>query len=138
MWAEIDAKMATMAARSDTGAMGDIYEQNRGSLDEFVGAFGQQPGQVGAVFLVGTTVAGLDLFAHEVTFAGLLPKLTRSYALDALELDVKTPFKPSAALAQGLVADAVAAQARAYPVVGQGQDVRIESPTVRRRGVGGG
>ena len=82
------------------------------------------------VFLVGTTFAGVDLFAHEATFAGLLPNLARSYGLDAMELDAKTPFKPPKASAQRLVADVVAAQARAYPAVGQGQDVRIESPTV--------
>ena len=58
VWEDIDAKMATMSARSDTGAMSDIYEQHRGSLDDYVVAFGQQPGQVGAVFLVGTTFAG--------------------------------------------------------------------------------
>ena len=130
VWEDIDAKMATMSARSDTGAMSDIYEQHRGSLDDYVVAFGQQPGQVGAVFLVGATFAGVDLFAHEATFAGLLPKLARSYALDALEVDAKTPFKSPAAIAQGLLADVVAAQARAYPAVGQGHDVRIESPTV--------
>ena len=130
VWEDIDAKMAAMSARSDTDAMGDIYEQHRGSLDDYVVAFGQQPGQVGAVFLVGTTFAGLDLFAHDATFSGLLPKLARSYALDALELDAKTSFEPPPAIAQGLVADVVAAQARAYPAVGQGQDVRIESPTV--------
>ena len=130
VWEDIDAKMATMSARSDTGAMSDIYEQNRGSLDDYVVAFGQQPGQVGAVFMVGTTFAGVDLFAHEATFAGLLPKLARSYALDAMELNPKTPFKPPKASAQRLVADVVAAQARAYPAVGEGQDVRIESRTV--------
>ena len=112
----------------NTGA--DIYEQHRGSLDDYVVAFGQQPGQVGAVFMVGTTFAGVDLFAHEATFAGLLPKLARSYALDAMELNPKTRFKPPKASAQRLVADVVAAQARAYPAVGEGQDVRIESPTV--------
>ena len=130
VWAEIDAKMAAMSARSDTDAMSDIYEQHRGSLDDYVVAFGQQPGQVGAVFLVGTTFAGVDLFAHEATFAGLLPKLARSYALDALELDAKASFEPPPALAQQLVADVVAGQAQEYPAVGQGRDVRIESPTV--------
>ena len=47
-----------------------------------------------------------------------------------MELNPKTPFKPPKASAQGLLADAVTAQARAYPAVGLGQDVRIESPTV--------
>ena len=138
VWEDIDAKMATMSARSDTGAMSDIYEQHRGSLDDYVVAFGQQPGQVGAVFMVGTTFAGVDLFAHEATFAGLLPKLARSYALDAMELNPKTPFKPPKASAQRLVADVVAAQARAYPAVGVGPGRAHREPDGRRWGAGGG
>ena len=130
VWEEIDAKMAAMSTRSTTGAMGDIYEQHRGSLEEHVAAFGAQRGQVGAVFLVGATFAGLDLFAHEATFAALLPKLLRSYALDALELDARAPFEPPAESARQLLAGVAAAGAQAYPAVGLGEDVRIESPTV--------
>ena len=60
----------------------------------------------------------------------LLPKLLRSYALDALELRAGKPIEPRADFAQRLVADVVAAQAQAYPAVGMGEDVRIESPSV--------
>ena len=130
VWAEIDAKMATMAACSDTDAMADIYEQHRGSLDDYVGAFEQQTGQVGAVFVVGTRFAGVDLFAHDETFGVLLPKLLRSYALDALELRAGKPIEPRTDFAQRLVADVLAAQAQKYPAVGMGEDVRIESPAV--------
>ena len=124
------ADQAAMSARSDTGAMGDIYEQHRGSLDGYVGAFEQQPGQVGALFVVGTRFAGVDLFAHQETFAVLLPKLLRSYALDALELRAGKPIEPSAEFARRLVNDVVKAPASEFPAVGQGRDVRIESAAV--------
>ena len=130
VWQGIDAKMAAMSARSETDAMSDIYEQHRGSLDDYVGAFEQQPGQVGAVFVVGTRFAGVDLFAHPETFSVLLPKLLRSYALDALELRAGKPIEPGAELARRLVDDLVAAPASEFPAVGQGRDVRIESAAV--------
>ena len=89
--------------------MSDIGKKHRAAHNDYVGAFGQQPGRTGAAFLVGTTFASLDLFAHEATYAALRPKLMRPYADNALELDAKTPLKPSAALAQRLVADLVPA-----------------------------
>ena len=130
IWEEIDTKMVAMSAPSDTDAMGDIYEQHRGSLEDYVGGFAQQPGQVGAVFMVGARFAGVDLFAHDATCAALLPKLLRSYALDALELGSEKAIEPPADFARLLLADLVAAPAREYPAVGQGRDVRIESPAI--------
>ena len=130
VWQGIDSKMAAMSAFSPTAAMSDIYQQHRGSLDDYIGAFAQQAGQVGAVFVVGTRFAGMDLFAHAETFGVLLPKLLRSYALDALELRAAKPINPRADFAQKLVDDLVAAPASEFPAVGQGRDVRIESTAV--------
>ncbi len=130
VWEAIDDKMTAMSARSHTEAMGAIYEQHRAFLEKYVAAFRHRPGQVGAVFLLGARFAGLDLFAHEPTFAVLLPKLLRSYALDALELDSKRPLDLPAKAAHGLIADVATAPAQEYPGVGLGRDVRIDSPAV--------
>lgn len=130
VWDAIDDKLAAMSVSSPTDAMGAVYEQHRASLEDYVAAFRQRSGQVGAVFLVGSGFTGLDLFAHESTFAALLPKLLRGYALDALEVDSKRPLAPPAKAAQRLIAGVVAAEARDYPAVGLGRDVRIDSPAV--------
>ena len=130
VWDNIAAKMEALPTASDTGAMGDIYEQHRTSIDAYVGAFQRQPGQVGAVFLAGTRFAGLDLFAHASAFEVLFPKLVRSYALDAMELHSAQTFAPPAAVAGQLLDAVAAADAREYPAVGQGRDVRIESASV--------
>ena len=130
VWDAIDDKMAAMSVSSHTDAMGAIYEQHRASLDDYVVAFRHRPEQVGAVFLVGSRFAGLDLFAHESTFAALLPKLLRGYALDALEVDSMNGHGPPATAAHRLIAELTAAPAQVYPSVGLGRDVRIDSPAV--------
>lgn len=130
VWDAIDDKLAAMSVSSPTDAMGAVYEQHRASLEDYVAAFRRRPGQVGAVFLVGARFAGLDLFAHESTFAALLPKLLRGYALDALEVDSRSGHAPPAAAAHRLIAGVVVAEARDYPAVGLGRDVRIDSPAV--------
>ena len=50
-----------------------------------------QPGQVGAVFAIRGQIAGLDVFDSPRTWASLMPKLVRSYGLDALEAAVRWP-----------------------------------------------
>ena len=130
VWDAIDDKLAAMSASSPTDAMGAVYEQHRASLEDYVAAFRHRPGQVGAVFLVGSCFAGLDLFADESTFAALLPKLLRGYALDALEVDSRQGAAPAAAAAHRLIAGVLVAEARDYPAVGLGRDVRIDSPAV--------
>ena len=130
VWDAIDDKLAAMSVSSPTDAMGAAYEQHRASLEDYVAEFRCRPGQVGAVFLVGSSFAGLDLFAHESTFAALLPKLLRGYALDALEVDSKQGHAPPVAAAHRLIAGVIVAEARDHAAVGLGRDVRIDSPAV--------
>ncbi|MDE2904462.1 MAG: TIGR02452 family protein, partial [Acidobacteriota bacterium] len=121
VWDAIDDKLAAMSVSSPTDAMGAVYEQHRASLDDYVAAFRSRPGQVGAVLLVGSRFAGLDLFAHESTCAALLPKLLRGYALDALEVDSESGHAPPPAAAPRVIAGIVAGGARADPAGGLGR-----------------
>ena len=65
--------------------MGSIYERHGAPIAEFVARIAPVPGQVGAVFAIGDRRLGLDLFDKPETFAAMLPKLVRSYAIDALD-----------------------------------------------------
>lgn len=85
VWADIEMKSARMSVHSDTGAASALYEHYGRDLDEFVAGVAVLPGQVGAAFLVGGRFAGLDLLGGPDLVPDLLPKLVRSYALDALE-----------------------------------------------------
>lgn len=85
VWRGIKAKAARMRARSQTAAMGSIYERHGAPVNEFVARIAPVTGQVGAVFAIGNRRLGLDLFDRPETFAAMLPKLVRSYAIDALD-----------------------------------------------------
>ena len=78
-------RSATLSVHSDTGAASALYERYREHLDEFVAGVEAAPGQIGAAFLVNGRFAGLDLLGGPDVLVCLLPKLVRSYALDAMD-----------------------------------------------------
>ena len=58
---------------------------DKARLDEYVNAVRPAPGQCGAVFAIDGRVAGLELFDSPGSFARYLPKIVRSYAMDAAD-----------------------------------------------------
>jgi hypothetical protein len=130
VWASIEEKMARLGASSATRAMDDIYVSRRAGIDAFVAALRPEPGQTGAVFVLNGTVQGLEIFDHPDAFAAMLPKLVRSWALDAIETppgDVSAPPGEEARAFLELVAEA---EMQAFTPVGQGTDVRLSSAQV--------
>ena len=85
VWADIAQKQASFCVNSATDAMGDVYEKEKARLDEYVNAIEPLPRQCGAVFAVDGKVAGIELFDCPATYARYLPKIVRSYAMDAAE-----------------------------------------------------
>jgi hypothetical protein len=131
VWAEIARKSERMAVGSSTAAMADIYEQYRGGMEGYVNAVTAKPGQVGALFAIGPALVGLDLFDAAGTFREMLPKLVRSYAIDALEehggaADVTA----TETTARAFLAAVAAARVESYPGVGLGTEVRLSAAGV--------
>ena len=125
IWSEIAMKAERMGSGSGTGAASAMYEKERHNLDKFVEGLRPQEGQVGAVFAIRGQIAGLDVFDSPRTWASLMPKLVRSYGLDALDHGIGGDgfAEPS----PGRFLDAVsAAQCTFYPAVGAGRDLRVE------------
>jgi hypothetical protein len=85
VWDDIAMKSERMAVHSDTSAAGALYESYAGDVEEFVAGVKVLPGQVGAAFFLNDRFAGLDLLGGPDLLASLLPRIVRSYALDALE-----------------------------------------------------
>lgn len=85
VWDSIASKSARMSVHSDTSAASAIFERYDHTLDEFVDQVKILPGQVGAAFFVNDRFSGLDLLGGPDLVGSLLPKIVRSYALDALE-----------------------------------------------------
>ncbi|MEZ5573913.1 MAG: DUF6569 family protein [Halioglobus sp.] len=129
VWDDISYKMVNMAVNSRTQAMADAYDLFSGSVEEYVKAFLALETQVGACFSINGKIRGIELFDVSETCEKLLPKLIRSYALDAIEerLATDTPAEQSVA---DFIAAVAAASADSFKALGEGQDLRLRSDSV--------
>jgi hypothetical protein len=138
VWAGISNRLEAMAVPSNTGAMSDLYDAHGGNLDTFAEQLTPVAGQRGAVFGVNGRVFGLDLFDVEPTLRLLLPKIVRSYALDAVALAGRQQPNPEGrggeALVQQFLGELAATPVDTFPALGIGQDLRFQSEQL----VGGG
>ncbi len=124
VWREINEKSARMASRSETGAMRDIYEQHRAGIDGYASAFRPLSFQAGAAFVISGRPVGVELFDSPATFARVLSKLVRSYALDAME-GAPSPGLATAWLLNGFLSAVSEARVEAFPTVGAGEMLRL-------------
>ena len=125
VWTDIAGKMGRMGVSSRTSAMTDIYEQRGCSLDAMVEQLTAASDQVGAIFIVRDRIAGLELFDHPETLALKLPKLVRSYGLDAI--DESAAFEPSSIpTSEGFLQGIARAQRSEDHAVGLGAHLRLQ------------
>jgi hypothetical protein len=130
IWDDIAAKSSRMQAGSETGAMSAIFERHAAPIEAYAEAIAAAGGQLGAVFAIDGRVKGLDLFDSAGTLRKILPKLVRSYAADAIESPRRAVSRPPASRAAALLEAVSSAEAQAFPAVGAGVDVRVQSPEV--------
>ncbi len=139
VWNDISGKLGRMNAHSDSSEMKAIYDRHRVSIEDFVKAFSPVEGQAGAIFAIGGRIAGLERFDHPATLTALLPKLVRSYALDALDsryagdsTGEQSEEERNLLLERAMlfVASVGLAEATSHPAIGLGQDVRISNNAV--------
>jgi len=129
VWADIDAKAARMGVHSETSAAAALYESHGERLEAYLGAFTPRADQAGALFAINGRVVGFDLFDAPATLATVLPKLVRSYALDALD-EGERPGEPARLDAERLLEQTKSAPVERFPAVGLGEDLRLASPTL--------
>jgi hypothetical protein len=140
VWADIAQKSARMQAVSPTSAMEQIYTDHAASIETYVAGCEPVEGQVGAAFAIGDRIVGFDLFDKADTFQKLLPKLVRSYAVDAIDvagvsLQPKADRRAAASrsadrppithLVPGFLGAVATASQRRTPALGMGADVRL-------------
>jgi hypothetical protein len=135
IWDEVALKHMDMDIESSTGSMADLYEQQETRITDFVDAFEAEDGQVGAVFAIGPRIEGLEVFDNAETFAEMLPKLIRSYAIDAIDRVDVLKRKPALVAAQSFILSLERAEMEVYPAVGLGMDVRATAHGVVAAGL---
>lgn len=134
VWADISAKARRMDAGSATQAMDEIFNRHRGKVEDYVAAFRPDPSQTGALFAIGSEIVGLDLFDRRATLAAVLPKLIRSYAVDAMESSNDGGEGATRADAQSFLDKVAETEIEEFDAVGLGSDLRLRGPSL----VGGG
>jgi hypothetical protein len=129
VWDDISYKMSSMEVNSSTHAIADAYEHFSGSVDEYVAAFKTSATQVGACFAINGRIRGIELFDVSNTCRKLMPKLIRSYALDAIEERQESAADRSQSI-EDFVQSVAAAPADSFDALGEGEDLRIRSSTI--------
>jgi hypothetical protein len=130
VWRSVGEKMASFNAPSATSSLHEVFDSVEDQLEPHRGKVAPLPGQIGAVFVVGGQVAGVELFDAADTLGKLLPKLVDSYLFDALELESEgaEAKAPSLAEVRALIERIADAQPAVYTAVAKGVDLRIERP----------
>jgi hypothetical protein len=130
IWDDIAVKMRERGAASATHAMADVFDDAAVRLDDYARAVHPVERQVGAVFAIDGRVIGMELFDAHAAFAAYLPKLVKSYALDALDGRAQKAARVDADAAQEFLAQIVAAAQTRYAASGAGEDVRLEGEAI--------
>jgi hypothetical protein len=124
VWSAIERKADRMRAHSPTAAMSEIFERHGPALDQFVEKLSTLPGQMGALFAIGESEFGLDLFNRSDVFAHFFPKLVRSYAIDAID-SPRSAGPPVKSAARGFLNRLREGVFDAHPASALGHDVGI-------------
>lgn len=129
VWNDISEKMVNMAVSSRTQAVADAYDQFAGSVEDYVAGFHISALQVGACFAINGAIRGLEVFDSSATCRKLLPRLIRSYALDAIEERTQhaTATAPDVS---AFIADIGTAAIDRFQALGEGEDLRLRSDRV--------
>ncbi len=132
VWSTVKKYLGVSGVSSNTDSFVDIHDQRRSDLDSYVASFRAEENQVGIVVRINDQLQGLDTFGRSRTWKAVFPKLIRSYAMDAI---VRSAVEPASGEASKLTADEFIAEIAAAPresfdSIGEGQDLRMETPNV--------
>ena len=135
VWADIDEMLLGTKTSSATRAMADAYNAHDRWIEKYVAGVQAQDKQVGAVFAIGGQIEGLELLARTATFSDLLPKLVRSFALDALRRTGEVYQRPTTAAAEVFLSQLTSQRWQTYDAVGAGREVRLTTPDLVASGL---
>ncbi len=130
VWNRISEKASRLRVPSPTAAMTDVFAAHSGTVEEYVAALmaDVSSNEVGGVFVLNGRVFGIERFDAVQTWHKLLPKIIRSFALDAVDKQSEPtkPLDPDAVAA--FVARIAVAPVETYPALGIGENLRLREP----------
>jgi len=84
VWAKVADMSHKMDAPSATGAMNDVLERKRASIEEYGKGIALGGSETGAAFFVNGIFRGIDLFDRAATFGKMFPKMLSGVAVEAM------------------------------------------------------
>jgi hypothetical protein len=130
VWQNISEKSARLNVSSQTDSMSDVYEDRKRAVEEFVRGSTNTKNQIGAIFGIDGVVAGIDFFDASETFSKLMPKLVRSYALDAVETPVQGKSVMPISEVCRFMEILMTSKTNQFSSLGLGEDVRLDSQMI--------
>lgn len=127
VWSDISAKMGSMHSHSPTSAVEQVYHDHEENLTRFVTHLKCVEGQVGAVFSIKGRVTGLEFFDAAQTCQLLMPKVIRSYALDAIDPGYRGYQASGLDSPAEVIARLTGSDYSTHKAVGEGEDLRFDS-----------
>ena len=127
VWDDISAKMSRMRSASPTAAVEKVFEDHEQKLAEYVERLACAEGQAGAVFTVKGRLAGMELFDTADTCRLLMPKIIRSYALDAIDPGYRAGNGTGITSPADVIALVSGSRYATHQAVGEGEDLRFDS-----------
>jgi hypothetical protein len=125
LWREIAEKSFRLGTSSRSSALDGVYESHAQRIEAFVKELCARPGMCGAVFALGDEVRGCELFDHPEAAERLMPKIVRSYALDAIERTIPGARQDGEAAA-AFLRQIAESRVQSFPSIGLGEDARID------------
>ncbi len=84
VWASVADMSHKMEVPTMTGAMNDILEQKKASIDDYGKGIALEGPETGAAFFVNGIFKGIDLFDRDATFGKMFPKMLSGVAVEAM------------------------------------------------------
>ncbi|HOX58516.1 MAG TPA: hypothetical protein P5205_15855 [Candidatus Paceibacterota bacterium] len=129
VWESVAECVVKAGIPSPTSAMSDVFKARESDLQRCIEAFPCLPGQVGLLAIINGQPAGADVVSRTSAYAKLHPKLVQSYSLEGLLASEPKTITPDAAETRSreFLAEIMAAEARRFPSIGYGADVRFRA-----------
>jgi hypothetical protein len=130
VWADIDSLSSKLGYASPTAALHDVGQSHSARIEDYLQGVDVSDDQVGAIFAINGVAAGIELFDSPETFRTYLPKVLRSYALDAIANRTPQPEGTNGDEADRFLASILELDAQSFPAIGLGEDLRLNTPTI--------
>jgi hypothetical protein len=134
VWDDISAKLNSLGSQSDTQAVESAFMDHDQQLNAYVEHLRPLENQFGAVFAVKGRITGLELFDSQDTCRALMPKIIRSYALDAIDPGLRGSAAANSPSPDSFLLQVRKAATHSAQAVGEGTDLRFDNAS----GVAGG